>query len=295
MPLPPTVLATPVITHHKGTFGGQTVAYTARVEATEVKTADGAARLVSFAYLRDGANPATRPVLFAFNGGPIVASAYVHVGGLGPRRAAFPDDIAADPAKVTLADNPASPLDAADLVFVDPASTGFSTVAPGTDPHAFWSVRADAAQVAAFIRAWLAAHGRTGAPVYVLGESYGTNRACEIARQLAQGPDPLPLAGVVLYGQAANIIEYAQRPANVTSYVASLPTLAAIAWYHGKADRQDPAFQGMDLPAFLAAARAFAKGDYLTVLYQGSAAPLPIAPVLPRAWQRSPGSRPPGT
>jgi hypothetical protein len=138
--------------------------------------------------MRDGANPATRPVLFAFNGGPIVASAYVHVGGLGPRRAAFPDDIAADPAKVTLADNPASPLDAADLVFVDPASTGFSTVAPGTDPHAFWSVRADAAQVAAFIRAWLAAHGRTGAPVYVLGESYGTNRACEIARQLAQGP-----------------------------------------------------------------------------------------------------------
>ncbi|KPF53439.1 peptidase S10 [Novosphingobium sp. AAP1] len=267
-------LAAPVITHHKGTFGGQTLAYTAQVEATEVKTVDGAARLVSFAYLRDGANPATRPVLFAFNGGPIVASAYVHVGGLGPRRATFPDDIAADPAKVTLADNPASPLDAADLVFVDPASTGFSTVAPGTDPHAFWSVRADAAQVAAFIRAWLAAHGRTGAPVYVLGESYGTNRACEIARQLAQGPDPLPLAGVVLYGQAANIIEYAQRPANVTSYVASLPTLAAIAWYHGRADRQDPAFRGMDLPAFLAAARAFAKGDYLTVLYQGSGAPL---------------------
>ena len=258
-----------VVTRHAGTFGGQRIAYTATVEGLTVSTAGHeAARVVSFAYTRDGADRAARPVLFLFNGGPIAASQYLHVGGLGPRRVGYPDDVTADPARFRLIDNAFSPLDAVDLVFVDPASTGFSRVAPGTDPRAYFSVEADARQFAQFIRAWLKAKGRTGAPVYLFGESYGTNRAAEIARQLAGGPDPLPLAGIFLYGQAVNITEYAQRPANVTSYVASLPTLAAIAWHHDRAERR-----GRPFDAFLADAGRFAKGDYLATLYAGSAAP----------------------
>ncbi|MBO9375704.1 peptidase S10 [Sphingomonas histidinilytica] len=257
-----------VVTRHKGRFGGQAIAYTATVEGIAVSTgADEGARIVSFAYTRDKADPATRPVMFLFNGGPIVAAQYLHIGGIGPKRVAYPDDVTADPSSFALVDNGYSPLDAVDMVFVDPASTGFSRVAPGTDPRAYFSVKADARQFAAFIRAWLKQHGRERSPVYLTGESYGTNRAAEIAGQLADGPDPLPLAGIFLYGQAANIIEYSQRPANITSYVASLPTIAAIGWYHGRADRK-----GRPLDAFLAEARAFAKGDYLTVLYQGSAA-----------------------
>lgn len=260
-----------VVTHHVGRFGGERIAYTATVEGLDVTTdAKGeGARLVSFAYTRDGADRARRPVMFVFNGGPIAASQYLHVGGIGPRRVAYPDDVTADPAQFRLTDNAYSPLDAVDLVFVDPASTGFSRVLPGTDAKAYFSVEADARQFAAFIRAWLKRQGREGAPVFLFGESYGTNRAAEIARQLADAREPLPLAGVFLYGQAANIVEYVQRPANVTSYVASLPTLAAIAWYHGRADRQ-----GLSQDAFLAAARDFAKHDYLTALYAGSAAPL---------------------
>ncbi|KQX25040.1 MULTISPECIES: S10 family peptidase [unclassified Sphingomonas] len=257
-----------VVTKHKGRFGGQSIAYTATVEGISVMTgANEGAKIVSFAYTRDKVDPAKRPVMFLFNGGPIVAAQYLHIGGIGPKRVAYPDDVKADPSTFALVDNIYSPLDAVDMVFVDPASTGFSRVAPGTDPKAYFSVKADAAQFAAYIRAWLKQHGREGSPVYLTGESYGTNRAAEIAGQLADGPVPLPLAGIFLYGQAANIIEYSQRAANVTSYVASLPTIAAIGFYHGKADRK-----GRSLETFLAEARSFAKGDYLTVLYQGNAA-----------------------
>jgi hypothetical protein len=35
-------------------------------------------------------------------------------------------------------------------------------------------------------------------------------------------------------GQAINIIEYRQRPQNIVSYAVSLPTLAALGWYHEK-------------------------------------------------------------
>ncbi|KAJ8138696.1 hypothetical protein OY671_008091, partial [Metschnikowia pulcherrima] len=180
----------------------------------------------------------------------------------------FPDDLAADPATLRSVDNAFSPLDRTDSVFVDPASTGFSRVMAGTRPSAYFSVKDDARQFAAFIRAWLKAHGREKSPVYLFGESYGTNRAAEIAGQLAEGPDPSPSAGMFSYGQAVNIIEYAQRPANLTSYVASSPTSAAIGWYHGRAMRK-----GRLLDAFLADVRAFAKGDYLATLYQGNAAP----------------------
>ena len=260
----------PAITRHSGTFGGEKIRYTATVSELPIVTGAGeGARIVSFAYTRDGVKAAARPVLFLFNGGPISPSPYLHIGGLGPRRIWFPDDVKADPSEFRLIDNPHSPLNAVDLVFIDPASTGFSRVEAGTEPSAYFSVDADARQFATFIRQWLKANGRTASPVYVLGESYGTIRAPEIARQLAEGPDPLPLAGVFLYGQAANIIEYSQRPANVASYVASLPTLAATAWYHGRIDRK-----GRTLEQIVAEASAFAKGDYLTALYQGSALPV---------------------
>lgn len=258
----------PVVTRHRGVFGGTVVHYTATVEALRVTAATngGKADVVSFAYTRDGVAPEKRPVLFLFNGGPITPSMYLHIGGLGPMRVAFPDDVTAAPSTFKLVANKYSPLDAVDLVFVDPASTGFSRVADGTKESAFFSVVDDASQFVAFIKAWTVKHGRTQSPVYILGESYGTNRAAEIAGQMSEGPSPL--AGVFLYGQAVNVVEYAQRPANVTSYVASLPTIAAIAWYHQRVDRK-----GRSIEQFIAEASDYAKGDYLTALYQGDALP----------------------
>ncbi|MGB8010058.1 MAG: hypothetical protein WCF68_00475 [Terriglobales bacterium] len=256
-----------VITHHTGTFNGQRMQYTATVESIDVPDAKGkaAARLVSFAYTADDEQAANRPVMFVFNGGPITASLWLHVGVMGPKRVAVPADLAADPNTFQLVDNIYSPLDVADLVFIDPASTGYSRVLPETAPESYFSVVADAQQVTAFIEAWLTLHGRRSSPAYIVGESYGTIRAAEVAAQLAQLPHPILLDGVVLMGQAINIIEYRQRPQNVVSFAVSLPTLAALAWYHQKVDRK-----GETLEQFVNEAWRFADTDYLTALFQGS-------------------------
>lgn len=275
------VVHAPVVTKHEGIFNGHEVRYTATVEGIDIPDAKGkpGARIVSFAYTADGvADPAKRPVLFLFNGGPITPSMWVHLGGFGPKRVSFPDDVNADPSTFKLVDNHYSPLDVTDLVFFDPASTGFSRVLPGHKPKDYFSVTADGQQTAAFVRAWLTRHGRLNSPVYMLGESYGTNRAAEVAGQLAEGPDPILLNGTILYGQAVNIIEYAQRPANIISYVASLPTLAAIAWYHGKIDRA-----GRSLEQVVAEAQQYAASDYLDALFRGN--------TLPEAQRRSVAQR----
>jgi carboxypeptidase C (cathepsin A) len=273
---PPTfAVRAPVVTRHAGRFNGVEVAYTATVDGIDVADAQGrhGARVVAFAYTAERVagrkvEAAQRPVMFLFNGGPIVASAYLHMGSYGPRRVRFPDDPQANPFTWTLQDNPYSLLDVADLVFVDPAGTGFSRVAPGKDPKDYWSVVADGQQVGAFIAAWLRRHGRLGSPKFVFGESYGTHRAAEVGRQLASLPEPILLDGIVLFGQAVNIAEYSQRPRNIISYVVSLPTLAATAWHFGKVDRQ-----GRTLEQFIAAARAFARDEYLVALYRGNTLP----------------------
>lgn len=257
-----------VVTHHTGTFNGTQIHYTATVEATDVPDAKGnpAARLVSFAYTADQVeNETARPVIFIFNGGPITASLWLHIGVMGPKRVSIPDDLTADPNTYKLVDNVYSPLDMADLVFIDPASTGFSRVLPGTAPESYFSVVADAQQVTAFISAWLTQHSRLSSPAYLLGESYGTIRAAEVAAQLTELPHPILLYGVVLMGQAMNIIEYRQRPQNIVSYAVSLPTLAALAWYHQKVDRKDETFE-----QFVNEAWAFAQTDYLKALFQGN-------------------------
>jgi carboxypeptidase C (cathepsin A) len=260
--------ASPVVVRHEGTFNGKRLAYDSIVEPIDVADASGkpGARVVGISYVAANAgDPAKRPVLFVFNGGPIGPSAIVHMGAFGPKRVAIPDDLHADPAGFKTVDNPYTVLDAADIVFFDPASTGWSRVAPGVDPTRYFSVDADAQQLAQFIVQWCKAHGRTASPKYVLGESYGTMRAAAVANQLQKLPEPMALNGVVLLGQALNIIEFSQRPTNVTSYVASLPTLAAIAWSHGVAD-----LKGRSFEQFEADVETFGRTDYLTALYQGS-------------------------
>lgn len=261
----------PIITRHAGVFGGRRLAYTATVSAVDVNDSDGkpGARIVSTAYVVDrGTVAAKRPVMFVFNGGPISPSVFLHMGAFGPKRVAFPDDLSVDATTAPAVDNPYSILDVADLVYFDPAGTGFSRTLPGKSLEEYFSIAADAQQTAAFIAAWLDANGRKGSPVYVFGESYGTNRAVEAARQLAELPEPVLLDGVVLFGQAVNIIEYAQRPKNIISYVVSLPTLAALGWYHGKADTQ-----GASLEEFVDAAWNYASTEYLQALFLGASLP----------------------
>jgi carboxypeptidase C (cathepsin A) len=256
---------------HHGVFNGQHMEYRSVVEPVPVADDSGkpGATLVSIAYLASGKHvPADRPVLFAFNGGPIAPSDVLHMGMLGPKRVAIPDDVASPASAFRLVDNTYTLLDVADIVFVDPAETGFSRVAAGVEPQSYFSVNTDAQQVTQFIVEWSRRHQRLSSPKYLLGESYGTVRAAAVANQLQKLPQPLPLRGVILLGQALNIIEFSQRPANIVSYAVSLPTLAAIAWSQGKADAPGKSFDQFESEVF-----AFAGHDYLTALFQGTKLP----------------------
>jgi hypothetical protein len=162
----------PVATHHQGTFNGKRVSYTATVKETIVPNAAGkpGARIVSIAYTADGADPGTRPVLFACNGGPIGPSNPLHMMAIGPKRCRSARS-AADPSTFQLVDNTYTVLDVADIVFFDPASTGWSRVVDGSGVEEYYTTDADAQQFTAFIDKWLHENNRMASPKYALARA----------------------------------------------------------------------------------------------------------------------------
>ncbi len=89
------------------------------------------------AYTLDGADPATRPVTFAFNGGPGSSSVWLHLGLLGPRRVVSGDVDDPVPPPYRLTDNAETLLAHSDLVFIDPMSTGFTRAVKGGKPATY--------------------------------------------------------------------------------------------------------------------------------------------------------------
>lgn len=262
------------VTTHTGTFAGTTITYLATAADTLLTDGHGnpTAALFSFTYTRQGVKDLSRrPVLFIFNGGPGSASLWIHMGALGPRRIA-----ADDPAHPTTVgpfhtvDNALSPLDIADLVFIDPVGTGFSHVVGGGKTDEFYGVNEDARATADFIIAWLTRNHRWSSPKFVLGESYGTTRAAVLAKALGGGPfggGTLPgvsLNGIVLLGLSMG------SPGEDTESQLLLPSLAATAWYHGKVAKN-----GRTLEGFVEEVRQFAATEYGAALFAGSRLPGP--------------------
>ena len=255
------------VTRHSGVFNGRTVRYTATVEETLTPAAEDlpACRIVATAYVGDPID-ARRPVIFLFNGGPISASSYLHIGGFGPKRYDPPRDVdAAVPEPYALVDNTDSVLDVADIVFFDPPETGFSRVVDPAQARLTYSDAGDSRAACAFVETWLKAQGREASPRYVLGESYGTLRAALMAGRLSE---TLPLDGVLLMGQALNMIETSQRPGNIVSFATNLPALTAVAAYHGRIETG-----GRAVAALIEEAWTFGMGDYLDALRQGNRLP----------------------
>ena len=139
----------PFVTKHSGVFNGRTVAFTATVGETVLSGADGQPmiRFVSTSYVADGADRASRHVLFAFNGGPSSSSATLHMVALGPKRIAVEQDPKAPAPAASISDNPLTVLDVADIVFIDPAETGFTRILPAGKREYFYSVEGDAQSV----------------------------------------------------------------------------------------------------------------------------------------------------
>lgn len=185
-----------------------------------------------------------RPVLVVFNGGPGAASAWLQLGLLGPWRADVPDDPAVPLGNfLALQPNHGGLWDRADILFVDPLGTGFSRIAPGVDPQLVRDWRRDGDYLAEALSTWLARHGRSEAPLILLGESYGAERAVAVADALSRGRHPARLAGVALISQTVTTdAALRHRGGNLANGLA-LPTIAATACYLGRSGlaERDPA------------------------------------------------------
>ena len=149
------------------------------------------------AYVAKGGNAATRPITFAFNGGPGAASAYLHLGLAGPRIVDFGPK-GNDGATPKLVDNPDTWLAFTDLVMIDPLATGWSrTIKPDADdavPPRAPRRRGDRQGDRALCRQQ---QPHESSPKYLLGESYGGFRAAKVARAM-QSDQGLVRAGIVM-------------------------------------------------------------------------------------------------
>jgi carboxypeptidase C (cathepsin A) len=255
------------VTHHKGTFGGKSISYTATASETYLKDKDGKpkASIFSVSYVKDGKDP-NRPVTFLFNGGPGSGSLWLHMGAFGPKRVAIPSNGTDDGAPpYPIVDNPDSLLDATDIVFIDPVGTGFSHALGKTEAKEYWGVTPDAKSVAEFIRIWLNENGRWNSPKFLGGESYGTTRSAAVAHELEGSYNDVALNGIILISTILDFGAQAEVPGNEMTYVINLPSYATTAWYHDKVPNK-PA----SVADFAAEARAFAEGDYAAALMKGN-------------------------
>ncbi|UQS27222.1 hypothetical protein L1857_32680 [Amycolatopsis thermalba] len=261
-----------VTTQHTLTVKRRKLSYTAQtgriVLRKEVHT-DGkfdghAAKAEVFltSYTLDGAEPGSRPVTFAFNGGPGSASVWLHMGVLGPRRVVSGDVDSPEPPPYRVADNPETLLVHSDLVFIDPVSTGYSRPKKGESAKDFHGFTADVEAVAEVIRLWTSRNGRWLSPKYLAGESYGTLRAAALAGHL-QERHGFYLNGLMLISSVLDMGTIRFTEGNDQPYPLFVPTYAAIAHYHGKHGKRK-------LADVLAEAEEFAARELPWALQRGS-------------------------
>jgi carboxypeptidase C (cathepsin A) len=256
-------------------IGGETVEYTAR--AGTLPLADEAgntlANVFYISYTRDGVTDLSeRPLLFSFNGGPGSASIWMHIGLLGPRRVQLGEGggVARDHALARLeppaemVDNEHSMLDVADLVFIDPVSTGYSRAVPGVDASRFHGFAEDIAAVGEFIRLYVSRNDRWDSPKFIIGESYGTRRAAGLSGAL-QGRMGMDLNGLILVSAGSIGEQFGNF--GILQYALNIPHAAATAWYHRKLSAD---LQSMPLRDLLDEVEAFALDEYAVALLAGN-------------------------
>jgi len=185
------------------------------------------------AYVLEGADPSTRPVTFAFNGGPGSSSVWLHLGLLGPRRVVMGDAGALTPPPWGLADNLETLLAVSDLVFIDPVTTGYSRVVEGGKAGEYHGFQKDLESVGELIRLWTSRNGRWLSPKFLAGESYGTVRASALADHLQKRYGLFP-NGIMLISSVIDMGTIRFTEGNDEPTVLYLPTYAALAHYHGK-------------------------------------------------------------
>jgi carboxypeptidase C (cathepsin A) len=217
------------------------------------QSGDQSAAVFYTAYVAKGART-NRPLTFVFNGGPGAASAFLHLGLVGPRILDLGPD-GHDAATAALRDNPDTWLAFTDLVLIDPIGTGWSRTVKPDDAKHFWSIGADADSFAKAIALYVAKNNRAASPKYLFGESYGGFRAAKVARALERDQGIVTAGIVMLSPMLEGWLTFGDDESALRAAL-QLPSLAA-----AELERKN-AFN----PAALADAEKFAMTDYLTTM-----------------------------
>jgi carboxypeptidase C (cathepsin A) len=220
--LPPTA-----ITSHTMRLAGESLPYRAVAGAVPLHEKGKITAEVFYVAYAKAPEDAKRPITFIFNGGPGAASAYLHLGTIGPKiiEATNNGEVLGPPPQ--LRDNDASWLAFTDLVFVDPVGTGYSRAVDGKDEDDFWGVEQDTESLAEFIRLYLIEAGRMSSPVFLTGESYGAFRALTITRKLQKSSGISP-SGLVLVSPALEFALIHGEDYDLLPWALALPSYAAV-------------------------------------------------------------------
>jgi carboxypeptidase C (cathepsin A) len=242
------------VTEHSVDIPAGRLPYTATAGTLSLfdQSGERSAAIFYTAYVAKNAEAANRPVTFVFNGGPGAASAYLHLGLVGPRILDFTGN---DPAAARLQDNPQTWLAFTDLVMIDPVGTGWSRPAKPDGGGAFQGVRQDAQALAKAIALYVAKNGRGNASKFILGESYGGFRAAKVAQAL-QRDQGIVASGIIMVSPLIEGGFIFGGSRHALGAALQLPSLAA-----AELERK-----GAFSKEALAEVERFARTEYLTTL-----------------------------
>jgi len=263
---------TVVTTQNSVTINGTLINYTAQTGTQPVWDENGvpSASLHYTYYTRNNVKDrAARPLLISFNGGPGSASVWMHLAYTGPRILKI-DDEGYPVQPYGVKENPYSVLDVTDIVYVNPANTGYSRTIPETgkdvDRSKFFGINADIKYLAEWLNTFVTRNNRWSSPKYIIGESYGGTRVMGLSLAL-QNQQWMYLNGVIMVSPADYKIIQEDGP---VSQAINLPYYTAAAWHHKVLP---PALQQKDLLEILPESEeytintlipAIAKGGFIT-------------------------------
>ncbi|WP_281543110.1 S10 family peptidase [Maribacter aestuarii] len=245
------------------TINGKTIALSAETGTVQLRDEnDEPIALFGFTHYKKSNSNENRPIVFAFNGGPLSASFWLHFGVLGPKRIDVNDPSYTKPAPYKVVNNEFSILDKADLVMIDPVGVGFSRPIGNAEWKDFWGVDQDIRSIGLFIEQFLIKTEKMNAPKYLLGESYGTFRNAGLVKYLQD--KGIAMNGVIMVSAVFELQHLLFGPGDDISYLTHFPSYAATAWYHNKIKNK-----GEDLEGFLKGVRTFTENEYAPALLKG--------------------------
>ena len=259
---------TVITTQHSVTINGAAINYTAQTGTQPVWDEKGepTAALHYTYYTRNNVKDrASRPLLISFNGGPGSASVWMHLAYTGPRVLKI-DDEGYPVQPYGIKDNPFSVLDVTDIVYVNPANTGYSRTIPETgkevDRSKFFGINADIKYLAEWLNTFVTRNNRWRSPKYIIGESYGGTRVMGLSLAL-QDQQWMYLNGVIMVSPADYKVIREDGP---VSQAINLPYYTAAAWHH---KALPPELQQKDLLEILPASEQYTINTLIPALAKG--------------------------